>query len=113
MTPRNVLLMPNPDGFGTSGDPGCGDNFQMFIRVRGEVIADISFLVFGCCAAIACGSMTTELAKGKTIGDALKITEQDVVDALGGLPEVKQHCSNLGVSALRAAIENYREKNNS
>jgi NifU homolog involved in Fe-S cluster formation len=99
--------MSDPDGVGASGDPGCGDNFKMFIKVNEGVLADVSVLVFGCCAAIACGSVTTVLAKGKRIEDALKITEQDVVDALDGLPEVKQHCSNLGVSALRAAIDNY------
>jgi len=107
-SPRNVFIMSDPDGVGTAGEPGCGDTFRMFIQVQGDRIANISFLVFGCCAAIACGSMTTVLAKDKTIGEALKITEQDVIDALDGLPEAKQHCSNLGVSALKAAIENYR-----
>jgi nitrogen fixation NifU-like protein len=105
--PRNIFIMSDPDGVGTAGEPGCGDHFKMFIQVQGETITNISFLVFGCSAAIACGSMTTVLAKGKTIHDALKITEQDVIDALDGLPEVKQHCSNLGVSALRAAIADY------
>jgi nitrogen fixation NifU-like protein len=108
--PRNIFIMSDPDGVGTAGDPGCGDNFKMFIQVQGDRITNISFLVFGCCAAIACGSMTTVLAKGKTIEEALKITEQAVVDALDGLPETKQHCSNLGVSALKAAIENYLGK---
>lgn len=108
--PRNIFIMSDPDGVGTAGEPNCGDTFKMFIQVQGDRIANISFLVFGCCAAIACGSMTTVLAKGKTIEEALKITEQDVIDALDGLPEVKQHCSNLGVSALKAAIENYRAR---
>ncbi len=108
--PRNIFLMSDPDGVGTAGEPDCGDTFKMFIQVQGDKIANISFLVFGCCAAIACGSMTTVLAKGRTVEEALKITEQDVIDALDGLPEVKQHCSNLGVSALKAAIENYRAK---
>lgn len=110
MMPRNACLMSNPDGVGTAGDPGCGDNFKLFIQVQNNIISNISFLVFGCGAAIACGSMTTVLAKGKSISDALKITEQDVVDALDGLPEVKQHCSNLGVTALRAAIRDYLAK---
>lgn len=108
--PRNIFLMSDPDGVGTAGEPDCGDTFKMFIQVQGDRIANISFLVFGCCAAIACGSMTTVLAKGRTIEEALRITEQDVIDALDGLPEAKQHCSNLGVSALKAAIENYRVK---
>ncbi len=111
MMPRNVWHMPNPDGVGTAGDTGCGDSFKMFIQVREDIISDISFLVYGCGAAIACGSMTTILAKGKKIADALKITEQDVINALDGLPEGKEHCSNLGVSALKAAIKNYLVKN--
>lgn len=110
MKPRNVWNMPNPDGVGTVGDPGCGDNFKMFIQVRNDIISNISFLVFGCGAAIACGSMTTVLAKEKSIIDALKITEQDVIDALDGLSEAKQHCSNLGVAALQAAIQDYLAK---
>jgi nitrogen fixation NifU-like protein len=104
--------MPNPDGVGSIGDEGCGDKFMMFIRVREGLIRDISFLVFGCCAAIASGSMTTVLAKGKSIEEALKLTEQDVLDALDGLPDTKQHCSNLGVNALRAAIHDYQMKHN-
>ncbi|MDR3565920.1 MAG: iron-sulfur cluster assembly scaffold protein [Negativicutes bacterium] len=110
MKPRNVWYMPNHDGMGAIGDPGCGDNFKMFIQVRNDIIAKISFLVFGCGAAIACGSMTTVLAQGKKISDALKITEQDVIVALDGLPEAKQHCSNLGVVALQAAIQDYLVK---
>lgn len=110
MMPCNIGLISNPDGMGTAGDPGCGDNFKLFIQVQNDIISNISFLIFGCCAAIACGSMTTVLAKGKSIPDALKITEQDVVDALDGLPEAKQHCSSLGVTALRAAIQDYLTK---
>jgi nitrogen fixation protein NifU and related proteins len=106
-SPQNVGHMPDADGMGTIGEPGCGDNCVIFIKVREETIHDIRFLIFGCGAAIACGSMTTVLAKGKTIQAALKITEQNIIDALDGLPEAKQHCSNLGVAALRAAIHNY------
>lgn len=109
-SPRNIFIMSDPDGVGTAGEPGCGDTFKMFIQVQGERITNISYLVFGCCAAIACGSMTTVLAKDKTIDEALKITEEDIVVALDGLPESKQHCSNLGVSALKAAIKDYRER---
>ena len=106
-SPQNVGRMPDADGVGTIGEPGCGDNCVIFIKVREDTIHDICFLIFGCGAAIACGSMTTVLAKGKTIRAALKISEQDIIDALDGLPEVKQHCSNLGVAALRAAIQDY------
>lgn len=113
MTPRNAWYMPNPDGVGATGDEGCGDKFMMFIRVREGIIRDISFLVFGCCAAIASGSMTTVLARGKSIEEALQIKDQDVLEALDGLPEEKQHCSNLGVTALRAAIQNYQKKQHS
>lgn len=107
MSPYNVGTMPQADGIGEIGDPDCGDHCQMFIKVQQDCIQEISFLIFGCAAAVACGSMTTVLAKGKSIQDALRIMEQDVVDALEGLPEAKQHCSNLGVAALRKAIENY------
>ena len=108
--PQNVRFMLNPDGVGESGEPGCGDHCMIFIKVSEDVISDISFQIFGCCGAIASASMTTVLAKGKTLADALAITEQDVVDALDGLPEAKQHCSNIGVSALRAAIYDYEGK---
>ena len=110
MCPQNVGSMPDADGEGTVGDPNCGDSLTIYVRVRDEIIIDISFLVFGCTASIATSSMTTVLAKGKRLGTALEITEQDIVDSLGGLPKEKQHCSNLGVGALRKAIYNYREK---
>jgi len=110
MMPRNVWIMSDPDGVGTAGDASCGDNFKLFIQVQNGIITNISFLVFGCGAAIACGSMTTVLARGKSLSEAAKITEQDVVDALDGLPEAKQHCSNLGVAALKAAIQDYLTK---
>lgn len=110
--PQNVRFMLNPDGVGTCGEPGCGDHCMIFIKVAENVISDISFQIFGCCGAIASASMTTVLAKGKIMADAAAITEQDVIDALDGLPEAKQHCSNIGVSALRAAICDYEGKNN-
>lgn len=110
MMPRNAWLMLKPDGIGTAGDPECGDNFKLFIQVQNDIISNISFLVFGCGAAITCGSMTTMLARGKSLIEALKITEQDIVDELDGLPEAKQHCSNLGVTALKAAIQDYLAK---
>jgi len=110
MSPRNAGSMHDADGEGTMGDPKCGDSLNIYIKVCGGVIEDISFLVFGCTASVATSSMTTVLAKGKTLEEAMKITEQDVIDALGGLPEEKKHCSNLGVSALRNAILNYLEQ---
>lgn len=106
-SPRNAGRIPDANGIGTIGEPGCGDTCMIFINVKDNVIKDISFLIFGCGAAIACGSMTTVLAKGKSIKSALRITGQDIVDALDGLPEQKQHCSNLGVAALRSAIQDY------
>lgn len=109
MCPRNIGSMNGADGEGNCGDPNCGDFLTIYIKVKNDVIEDISFLVFGCAAAIATSSMTTELAKGKAIEEAIKITEEDIVQALGGLPENKKHCSNLGVEALKNAINNYFE----
>lgn len=111
MCPRNVGSMPDADGEGSCGDPSCGDFITIYIKVRDKVIEDISFLVYGCAAAVATGSMTTVMAKGITLKDALKIREEDIEQALGGLPEGKKHCSNLGVKALRDAIRNCGEKN--
>ncbi len=110
MSPYNAGTMPDADAMGETGDPGCGDFCQMFIKVQRDCICEISFLVFGCAAAIACGSMTTVLAKGKSLQAAMLISEQDVINALEGLSEAKQHCSNLGVAALRQAIGNYLTK---
>ena len=112
MNPRNVGVMKDADGEGTCGDPGCGDALTLYIKVKDDVIEDISFMVFGCPAAIATSSMTTELIKGKTIEDALKLTDEDIMEALGGLPENKMHCSNLGAEALKNAINDYYCKNN-
>lgn len=107
--PQNACKMTDANGVGTVGDPACGDSLRMFIKVENGIIQKISYLVFGCCASIATSSMTSVLAKGKTIEEALRLTEQDIADALDGLPEEKMHCSNLGVSALKAAIHNYEE----
>ncbi len=107
MCPRNVGSMPDADAIGSCGDPGCGDSLTLYIKVKDNVITDISFLVFGCVAAIASSSMTTELAKGKTLEEALRITDSDIADALDGLPENKIHCSVLGATALKNAIGNY------
>ena len=108
--PRNVGELEDADGEGTVGNPVCGDMMTMYIKVEDEKIEDIKFKTFGCGAAIATSSMTTELAKGKTLDEAINISRQDVADALDGLPPVKMHCSNLAADALHEAIKNYREK---
>ena len=107
--PRNVGEMKDPDGEGTVGNPVCGDMMTMYIKVKEDKIEDITFKTFGCGAAIATSSMTTELAKGMTLDEALEVTRQDVADALDGLPPVKMHCSNLAADALHDAIKNYKE----
>ena len=110
MNPKNVGVIENPDGYGKVGNPICGDVMEIFIRVKDDIIADIKFKTFGCGSAIATSSMITELAKGKTVDDALKITRKDVADELDGLPPQKMHCSNLAAEALQDAINKYREK---
>ncbi|MEM3421402.1 MAG: Fe-S cluster assembly scaffold protein NifU [Candidatus Hadarchaeum sp.] len=108
--PRNMGEIPDADGVGTVGNPVCGDMMTIYIKVKDNRIADIKFKTFGCGAAIATSSMTTELAKGKTIEEALRITRDDVAKDLGGLPPVKMHCSNLAADALHAAIKDYLAK---
>lgn len=108
--PQNVGEIEDADGVGTVGNPSCGDIMKMYIKVENNVITDIKFKTFGCGAAIATSSITTIMAKGKTIEDALKMTRNDVADNLGGLPPIKMHCSNLATDALKAAIENYRTR---
>lgn len=110
--PRNVGEIPDADGVGNVGNPICGDLMTMYIKVKDNRIEDIKFKTFGCGAAIATSSMTTELAKGKTLEEALKITRSDVADALDGLPPIKMHCSNLAADALHAAIDDYLTKKN-
>jgi nitrogen fixation NifU-like protein len=109
--PRNVGEIEDPDGVGTVGNPVCGDVMSIYIKVNDDKIADIKFRTFGCGAAIATTSMTTELAKGKTLDEAMEITREEVAEKLGGLPPVKMHCSNLAADALHDAIEDYRKKN--
>ncbi len=108
--PRNVGEIENADGIGTEGNPTCGDLMTIYIKVEDNIITDVKFKTFGCGAAIATSSMITEMAVGKTIEDALKITRNDVADELEGLPPVKMHCSNLAADALRAAIADYKMK---
>ena len=107
MQPQNVGDMPDADAVGSSGEPGCGDFLAIFIKVTDNRISDISFLVDGCVAAVASSSMATELAKGKTLEEAAMITDREIVEALEGLPEHKLHCSVLGATALKNAIEHY------
>ena len=110
MCPANVGSMPNADAEGQCGDPKCGDFLTIYIKVKDNKIEDISFLVFGCVAAIATSSMTTELVKGKTLEEASRLTDADITKALGGLPENKLHCSVLGSTALINAIAKYYTK---
>ncbi|PJA86634.1 MAG: iron-sulfur cluster assembly scaffold protein [Candidatus Moranbacteria bacterium CG_4_9_14_3_um_filter_42_9] len=113
--PHNQGVMKNPSGTGMVGNPVCGDLMKIYIKVKkdkqkGEIIEDIKFETLGCASAIATSSMITDLAKNKTLKDALKITRDDVADHLEGLPPIKMHCSNLADDALHAAIKDY-EKN--
>ena len=105
--PRNVGGMENPDGVGRVGDPICGDVMELYIKVKDGIIVDAKFKTFGCAAAIATSSMVTDMVKGKSVEEALKISNKAVVEALDGLPPAKVHCSVLAEDALRAAIENY------
>jgi nitrogen fixation NifU-like protein len=107
--PRNVGEIENPSGVGTVGNPACGDVMKLTIRVEDDRIVDARFKTFGCGAAIATSSMVTELVKGKTIEEALQISNQTVTKALGGLPKVKMHCSVLAEDALKAAILDYNK----
>ena len=110
LRPKNAGQMENPSGVGMIGDPECGDSLQLFIRVDGERISDVKYLIRGCPAAMAVASALSELAMGKLVEDALFITDDDVVEVLGGLPEIKLHCSNLGASALQLALKDYYER---
>lgn len=110
MNPKNVGVIDNPDGYGKVGNPVCGDLMEIFIKVKNDIITDIKFKTFGCGSAIATSSMVTELAKGKHVDEAIKITRNDVADELEGLPPQKMHCSNLAADALQAAIKNYKSK---
>ncbi len=108
--PRNVGEMDSPDGIGHVGNPVCGDIMELYIKVKDNIITDAKFKTFGCGAAIATSSMVTELVKGKTIDEALKVSNHAVAEALGGLPPVKMHCSVLAEEALRFAIDDYQKK---
>ena len=108
--PRNVGDIENPDGTGHVGNPICGDIMELYIRVKNNIITDAKFKTFGCGAAIATSSMVTEMVIGKSIDEALEISNKTVAEALGGLPPLKVHCSLLSTGALKKAIEDYRQR---
>ncbi len=108
--PRNVGEIENADGVGEVGNASCGDIMKIYLKVENDVIQDVKFKTFGCGAAIATSSMVTELAIGKTLDEALVLTNQAVAEALDGLPPAKMHCSNLAADALHEAIKNYKEQ---
>lgn len=114
--PRNMGTIKNPDGIGKAGNQICGDEMWLYIKVKKgregrDTISDLKFQTFGCVAAVATSSMMTTLAKGKTLDEALKITRIDIANALGGLPQIKQHCSVLAADALTEAVHDYLSKN--
>jgi len=108
--PQNVGVIEDADGVGKVGNPMCGDVMEMFIKVKDNSIEDAKFRTFGCGAAIATSSIATEMIKGKPLGEAVKLSNKAVAEALGGLPAQKMHCSNLAADAVRAAIEDYWSK---
>ena len=108
--PRNMGEISDADGIGLVGNPTCGDMMNIYIKVKDNILIDIKFKTFGCGAAIATSSMITELAKGKTIEEAIKISKTDVAESLDGLPKIKMHCSNLAADGLHAAIKDYLKK---
>ncbi len=110
MNPRNVGEIENPDGIGEEGNPICGDMMTFYIKVKDNRLDDVKFKTFGCGAAIAVSSMVSEMAKGQTLEEAMKITPRAVADKLEGLPKQKFHCSNLGAQALNKAIKDYLAK---
>ena len=110
--PRNVGEIPDADGVGEVGNAKCGDIMKMYLKIKDDRIEDAKFETFGCGSAIASSSMATELIKGKTVDEALAVTNKQVVDALGGLPAYKLHCSVLAEESIKAAVKNYYDRNN-
>jgi nitrogen fixation NifU-like protein len=108
--PRNVGEIEGADGIGEVGSPQCGDIMKIYLKIEDNIIKDIRFKTFGCASAIASSSVMTEMVKGKTVEEALKLTNKDVVEKLGGLPAPKIHCSVLAEDAIRKAVEDYRQK---
>lgn len=111
MNPRNVGEIPDADGIGQVGNPVCGDIMKMYLKIKNNVITDVKFKTFGCGAAVATSSMATELIMGKTLEEALEISNKTVAEALNGLPPIKMHCSNLAEQAIKAAIDDYKKNN--
>ena len=109
--PKNVGEIENPDGIGTVGNASCGDIMQISLRIENEIITDAKFKTFGCAAAIATSSTATEMIKGMSVEDALKVTNKQVIETLGGLPAQKIHCSVLAEQAIKAAVKDYYDKN--
>ncbi len=109
--PKHMGEMKNPSGVGEEGNPACGDRMRVYIKVKENIIVEASFLTFGCAAAISNSDVLCELAIGKTVEEAEKITNQDILKELGPVPAIKAHCSILGMQTLRKAIKNYRSKN--
>jgi len=112
LNPRNAGEIDNADGIGEVGNAKCGDIMRMYVRIENDILVDVKFRTFGCGSAIAASSISTEMLIGKTVDEALEITNQDVVDELGGLPVVKVHCSVLAEQAFKMAIYDYAQKNN-
>lgn len=112
MHPRNVGEIPDADGVGQVGNAKCGDIMKMYLKIKDNVIQDVKFETFGCGSAIASSSIATEMIKGKTVEEALALTNKEVVDALGGLPAHKLHCSVLAEEAVKSAVQDYYERNN-
>lgn len=110
-SPQNCGTLSHPDASFAYGDPSCGDAVIFFIKVKEGIIEDVSYLVYGCCAAVASSSMASTLVKGRTLNEGLKITDGDIERALDGLPEGKKHCSNLGAGAIHGVIKKYMEAN--
>jgi nitrogen fixation protein NifU and related proteins len=111
MNPRNVGEIQDADGVGQVGNPKCGDIMKMYLKIENNVIVDARFKTFGCGAAVATSSMATELVVGKTVEEALEISNKAVAEALDGLPPAKMHCSNLAEEAIRSAIDDYKRRN--
>jgi len=109
-SPKNMGKIEDADGVGTVGNPTCGDVMKIYIKVKNDRIVDIKVETFGCVAAIVTSSALTEMVKGKKIKDALKVTKKEIADKLDGLPPLKLHCSVLAISALKAAVEDYKKK---
>lgn len=109
--PRNVGEIPDADGIGEVGNAKCGDIMKIYLKINGDIIEDVKFETFGCASAIASSSMATEMIKGKSLSDALEVTNRQVVDALGGLPPHKLHCSVLAEEVIKSAVKDYYDKN--